>query len=242
MTARSATNRRAWGSLSRDEILRVARQVIDEDGLQDLSLNRLGKRLRAGSTSIYWYFQSKEELVAAVMEDVTREMYLLIPPVGDGPWDEEFVANHLAGRRLLQQARLYREVFAYQAQTPLLQEDLAPFILDGLEALLGLLIRDGLTPDEAVQTYNAFQNYTRAFVLIEEGVQRGQMDPSAVQLLALAIGMAPDQVSQGLLNDDCYRRGLDVLVAGVRQRYLVTPKRKAAGARTRQARKQDHGL
>jgi AcrR family transcriptional regulator len=250
-SSRSGARRRAWGSLSRDEILRVARQLIERDGLQELSLTRLGKELRAGATSIYWYFPSKEELVSAVVEDVTREMHLLIPPIGNGPWDEEFIEHHLAGRRLLQRSRLYRDVFAYQTHRAFEQAQMTPFILDRVEALLAVLIRAGLTPNEAVEAYNAFQDYTRAFVLIEEGRQPEEMDPHAIQLLHLAVvRVVPElsgdgganQLAQALeLNDACYRLGLDLLVEGVRQRYLAPGRPRTNAKKRRSTRAGAHG-
>ena len=223
----TAAKRRQWGSLSRDEIVRVARRLIERDGLGDLSLTRLGKQLGAGPTSVYWYFESKEALLAAVVDDVTREMYLRLPAVGHGSWDDEIIEHHLAFRRLLQRTPIYREIFCYCAESLILESRMAPFILDRLEEGLSLFLRAGLTPDQAVLAHNAFSSYTRAFVLIEEAGRHGERDPAAVQLLMLALtrllDLSPLESPEALggalvLDDDLYRRGLQLLVDGVRLR------------------------
>jgi AcrR family transcriptional regulator len=222
-------SRRQWGSLSRDEIVRVARRLIERDGLHELSLTGLGKQLGAGPTSVYWYFESKEELLAAVVDDVTREMYLRLPPAGDGPWEAEIIEQHLAFRRLLQRTPIYRDVFCYCAESLLLESRMAPYILDRLEEGLALFLRAGLAPEQAIRAHNAFSTYTRAFVLIEEAGRQGEHDASAVQLLTLALARlfdlspldSPDAVAGILvLDDDRYRRGLQLLVEGVRRQYL----------------------
>ena len=66
MTKRTATRtRRARGSLSQDEILEAAAQLIDRGGLVQLSMGALARHMDSGVTSIYWYFRSKDELLQA---------------------------------------------------------------------------------------------------------------------------------------------------------------------------------
>jgi AcrR family transcriptional regulator len=230
----------------------VARRVVERDGLAELSLTRLGKQLGAGPTSIYWYFESMDGLLAALVDDVTQEMYLRLPPIGDGPWDEEIIEHHVVFRRLLQRTPIYREVFSYRSQTLFRQSHMAPFILDRLEEGLALLLRAGLTPEQAVRAHSTFSVYTRAFVLIEEGTREEEMDPDAVQLMAFAIAKAapelsglavPDEIAATLkLDEDRYRLGLQLIVDGIRRRYL-SPKPAAAakGTRRRATRKATHG-
>ena len=221
--------RRARGSLSQEEILAAARQLVERDGLQPLSFPRLAKELGAAPTSLYWYFRSKDELLAALVDEVTREMYLRLPPMGGGPWDEEIVEYHATFRSLLQSSPVYREVFAYRAQTLFLRSRMAPFIMRSLEDDLGVFVRAGLTPDEAAKAFNVFSVYTRAFALVEQGIDEDQIDPDALALVHFALAkLAADLPAVGslenldrmfLLDDDLYRSGLRRLVAGFRAVY-----------------------
>lgn len=237
-----ARQRRARGSLSREEILDAARKFVEHHGLQPLSFPRLAKELGAGTTSLYWYFHSKEELLAALVDEVTREMFLRLTPVGDGPWDEEIVEQHVAFRALLRSSPVYREVFAYSAQTLFLRSRMAPVILRNTENHLALFARAGLSPDEAARAFNAFSVYTRAFVLVEHGIDEEQIDADALQLINFALAkVAVDLPALGSLEsfdsmfglgDELYRRGLRLLVAGLREMY---PALRRSRARVKEA-------
>ena len=60
-----ARPRRARGSLSREEILAAAYELVEHDGLDALSMPALGRAVGAGVTSIYWYFRNKDDLLVA---------------------------------------------------------------------------------------------------------------------------------------------------------------------------------
>ncbi|MEU8365303.1 TetR/AcrR family transcriptional regulator [Nonomuraea sp. NPDC048882] len=48
---------------SREEIVRAALDLLDEEGIDGLSMRKLGAKLSAGATSLYWYVANKDELL-----------------------------------------------------------------------------------------------------------------------------------------------------------------------------------
>jgi AcrR family transcriptional regulator len=90
--------RRARGSMSAAEILDTAKRLIERDGIRRLSMPLLAKELGSGVTSIYWYFRSKDDLLEALTAEVLRDMHRQLPPVGDGPWEDELLAYFVAFR------------------------------------------------------------------------------------------------------------------------------------------------
>ncbi|MEV4300538.1 TetR/AcrR family transcriptional regulator C-terminal domain-containing protein [Microbispora rosea] len=56
--------------LSRDQIVRAAVELLDAEGLDALSMRKLGARLGAGATSLYWHVANKDELIELVMDEV----------------------------------------------------------------------------------------------------------------------------------------------------------------------------
>jgi AcrR family transcriptional regulator len=241
-TSRSSVRRRrARGSLSRAEILHAARTLIERDGLQQLSYPRLGKQLNAGPTSLYWYFPSKDDLLAALVDEVTKEMYLRLAPVGEGPWDEEIVGYHIAFRKLLGSTPVYRDVFAYRAQALFLQSRNAIHLLRSMEGDLAMFVRAGLSPDEAAHAFNAFSVFTRAFVLIEHGIDSQTLDQDELRMINIALTVAAADsctlssvagVEQVLSFDDqLYRSGLRLLVAGLCERYPALRRTARGGGR-----------
>ncbi|MGI5152789.1 TetR/AcrR family transcriptional regulator [Plantactinospora sp. CA-294935] len=71
-------------SLSREQIVRAAIELLDAEGLAGLSMRRLGTRLGSGTTSVYWYVTNKDELLELAVDEVMGEVY--VPEVGDTSW------------------------------------------------------------------------------------------------------------------------------------------------------------
>ncbi|MFF5206551.1 TetR/AcrR family transcriptional regulator [Streptosporangium sp. NPDC000396] len=57
-------------TLSRDQIVRAAMELLDAEGLDALSMRRLGAKLGSGATSIYWHVANKDDLLDLVMDEV----------------------------------------------------------------------------------------------------------------------------------------------------------------------------
>ncbi|ACZ84933.1 putative transcriptional regulator, TetR family [Streptosporangium roseum DSM 43021] len=68
-------------ALSRDQIVRAAMELLDTEGLDALSMRRLGARLGSGATSIYWHVANKDELLELVMDEVFGKVALPDPSV-----------------------------------------------------------------------------------------------------------------------------------------------------------------
>jgi AcrR family transcriptional regulator len=64
---------------SREEIVRAAIELLDEEGLDGLSMRKLGAKLSAGATSLYWYVANKDELLELVYDEVWGEMTMPDP-------------------------------------------------------------------------------------------------------------------------------------------------------------------
>jgi AcrR family transcriptional regulator len=61
-------------ALSRRQIVDAALLIADEEGLDAVSMRRLGRELRSGAMSIYHYFQSRDELLDLMGDTVAAEM------------------------------------------------------------------------------------------------------------------------------------------------------------------------
>jgi AcrR family transcriptional regulator len=57
-----------------NEILRVAADVVAERGYQNASLDEVAERLDLAKASLYYYFDSKQELVAACLDTAAAEV------------------------------------------------------------------------------------------------------------------------------------------------------------------------
>ncbi|MCK2219490.1 TetR/AcrR family transcriptional regulator [Actinomadura sp. ATCC 31491] len=77
---------------SREEIVRAAVELLDAEGLDGLSMRKLGAKLMSGATSLYWYVATKDELLELAYDEVWGE--IKVPDPDEAHWRE--VASVLA--------------------------------------------------------------------------------------------------------------------------------------------------
>jgi AcrR family transcriptional regulator len=63
-------------TLTRDQIVAAAIDLLDTEGLDGLNMRALGKRLGAAATAVYWHLGSKDDLVALAGDRVWDEIAL----------------------------------------------------------------------------------------------------------------------------------------------------------------------
>ncbi|QLY31311.1 TetR/AcrR family transcriptional regulator [Nocardia huaxiensis] len=71
---RPQRQRRETPALSRKQIVDEAIALLDSEGVDNLSMRRLGTRLNAGATSLYTHVANKEELLQLVVDQVFGEV------------------------------------------------------------------------------------------------------------------------------------------------------------------------
>jgi AcrR family transcriptional regulator len=102
--ARSLTRRERLGVESRRRIVEAAAALMAERGFAGTSIAAVSQRSGLPSGSIYWHFESKEALLAAVMEEGARRWFDALPQIDDLPPDpvERFAALFDAGAASLE--------------------------------------------------------------------------------------------------------------------------------------------
>ncbi|MFD3416880.1 TetR/AcrR family transcriptional regulator [Streptomyces decoyicus] len=81
---RPQRRKREQPALSRDQIVAEAVRLLDEEGIDALSLRRLGTRLNAGATSFYSHVTNKDELIELVVDEVYGEIE--VPDADAADW------------------------------------------------------------------------------------------------------------------------------------------------------------
>lgn len=72
--------------LGREQIVAAALELLDADGLEALSMRKLGAKLNAGATSLYWHVANKDELLELVLDEFWG--YVDVPEPERAPWRE----------------------------------------------------------------------------------------------------------------------------------------------------------
>lgn len=96
-----ATTERGGGSptpLSKERVLRQALALADQEGIDALSMRKLGRKLDAGAMSLYHHVGNKEELLDGMVDLVFAEIHL---PESPGDWRAAMRAMAMSAREAL---------------------------------------------------------------------------------------------------------------------------------------------
>ncbi|MFB9839259.1 TetR/AcrR family transcriptional regulator [Actinoallomurus acaciae] len=144
-----APRRRAWGSLSRAQIVETALAIARAEGLDALTIRRLAADLGASRMALYRHVADKDALVGLVMNAIAE--HDLVPPgIDEGPWPHRL--------RLLA-AGMRRELAAYPGMVEVLmtqEHSHGPGALRLVETILTILADAGLDERQAARHYMIF--------------------------------------------------------------------------------------
>jgi AcrR family transcriptional regulator len=157
-------------ALSRDQIVDAAVKVMDEEGIDALSMRRLGQELNAGATSLYWHIKNKDELLDLVLDRVIGEV---IPDMTrDAAWRETAESAARALRRVLIR---HRGVAPIMGERP----TFGPNALRALEILLTPFVKAGFEPEAALLATTTIINWASGFAVFEVRDPLGPMASEA---------------------------------------------------------------
>jgi len=77
--------------LDRDRVVDKALELVDAEGLEALSMRRLGRELGVEGPALYTYVKDKDDLLDAIGDRVLDVLELDLP--GRGPWQERIRAS-----------------------------------------------------------------------------------------------------------------------------------------------------
>jgi AcrR family transcriptional regulator len=166
--------------LDEHRIVDAAVRLIDEHGLRELTMRRLGADLGVEGMALYRYVPGREALLDAVVESVVDELYA-DPDIGlDGHAGWVDYLQRL-GHGLRRLALAHPEVFPLVATRP----PAAPWVrpplrsLRGIESLLRVLVDAGFSDADAAAVYRAFSSFLLGHLLLEVssmGVETGPVE------------------------------------------------------------------
>jgi AcrR family transcriptional regulator len=155
--------------LSRRQIVDAAVRVLDAEGVEALTVRRLGQELNTGSATLYWHVSGKDELAELVYDQVMGAIEL--PGPDPGRWREQMRDLGMQSYRvLLQHNDLVR--------LSLGRIPVGPNMLRVMEWSLGLLRSAGMPEQVAAYAGDILGRYIDASVL--EVTSKGGPSPDVV--------------------------------------------------------------
>lgn len=194
-----------------DEFIDTAIRIVDEEGLEALTLRRLGAEVGASFTAMYTYFPSRDHLIAALVDRMSGEIIAEIEWRGDSVRDQLIAVAVSSRRALSRHPRLTAAFVASTTPTP-----------GGSSATLSvvaLLEQAGLTGADLVRAYRIIESYVFGASIFDFGAAPDHLsirrqryrDTGHPEFRAVATS---DKV-MGTHNDEAFLHGLELLLTAL---------------------------
>ncbi|MDQ4126604.1 MAG: TetR/AcrR family transcriptional regulator C-terminal domain-containing protein [Actinomycetota bacterium] len=200
-------------SLDRRRILETAVRFVDREGLEALSMRKLGAELQVEAMSLYNHVPNKNALLDGMVEVLLGE--LRIPPEDEG-WEERVRGAYRAFRGLAQR---HPNVFPLLVTRP-------PDTMDGawlVEEFLKTLGKAGFDPKTSLHAFRALSSYATGYAMAE--IRGFAMEPSGSRPGAGALSTeefpqisALNQELEEVDRDAEFEFGLDLILHGLKER------------------------
>jgi TetR/AcrR family transcriptional regulator, tetracycline repressor protein len=216
MARRAGRPRVGEERLTRERILEAALSLVDEAGIEALSMRRLAKKLGVDPMAIYHHLPNKRALVSALIEEVFSEMRVMdLKETED--WRERV---RVWARAFRDVARAHPKLVPQLASYP---EAATEATLESTEELYAAFEAAGMSPKQRVGAVGVVVDYLNGFALAEASGAVGEPDEQREMLAMLDARSrrelpAMRRTLVALADEDLatdFEFGLDVVLAGL---------------------------
>ena len=169
MVRRAGRPRAGDEPLTRERILEAALSLVDEEGIEALSMRRLAKGLGVDPMAIYHHLSNKRALLSALIKEIFSGMRVM-DLKGTGDWRGRVRAWALAFRDV---ARAHPKLVPQLASHP---EAAAEATLESTEELYAAFEAAGMKPYQVVGAVGVVIDYLNGFALAEASGALGDPD------------------------------------------------------------------
>jgi TetR/AcrR family tetracycline transcriptional repressor len=187
--------------MNREAVVAEALGLLDEVGLDAVSTRRLARRLNVEQPSLYWYFRTKKDLLAAMAEAAMAPHATAPLPRPGEDWRAWFAENTRSFRRTLLMRRDGARLHAGSTPTG---------DLDRIRRKMDFLVASGVPEREAQMAMLAASRFTVGCVLEEQADTHpadGEGEP--------AVDLPP------IDHEAAFEAGLDLILSGLAGRVGV---------------------
>ncbi|WP_030911703.1 TetR/AcrR family transcriptional regulator C-terminal domain-containing protein [Streptosporangium amethystogenes] len=207
-------NKRGAG-LTRQTMIDTALRLLDEVGLDGLTVRRLASELGVQSPALYWHLRNKQELLDGMADAIVLAAGMGPPRDGES-WQDW----------LTRRARAYRgSLLAHRDGARIVSgaAALSPATIRMFDEEMAAMVDRGFTPVLALRTITALTRYVNGCVLQEQTERQEHAGTPADRPAALAglldggtgaTLLAALRESGGSPGEDAFEHGLRALIDG----------------------------
>ncbi|MBC2900917.1 TetR/AcrR family transcriptional regulator C-terminal domain-containing protein [Streptomyces cupreus] len=211
------TERRA--PLDRRRVAATALELLNEVGLDGLTLRAIAKELDVKAPALYWHFKDKQALLDEMATEMFRRMVAGTSLDPADTWQERLLKSNRGLRRALLGYRDGAKVFSGSRFTGIEHAE-------QMEENLRLFTAAGFDLRQAVRATVTTYSYTLGFVTEEQGVQplpderREGYDVNERARLMSDFPLSAAAGAEIFANyDEHFEEGLALVIAGIETRY-----------------------
>lgn len=208
-------------AVTRDDVIQTAIQLLEEVGLDGLTLRRLAAELGISAPTLYWHVRDKRQLLDLMAETMVRAARENMGPFPEGlEWYEKIAEGMRRQYLAILSHRDGARVMAGNRPT----ESSLPTI----EHFLGLWVAAGFPPDEAMLTILSFGDYIAGAALeVQAEIERRRVQSpdqlaeiwTAMEAYPTLMAAAKGQAKYRLKDPHAsFEHGLGLMISGLRQR------------------------
>ncbi|MEU9164536.1 TetR/AcrR family transcriptional regulator C-terminal domain-containing protein [Streptomyces sp. NPDC048424] len=207
--------------LDKKQAVDTALRLLNEVGLDGLTLRAIAKELDVQAPALYWHFKNKQELLDEMATEMYRRMVAGQRIPSGATWQEQLMVFNAGLRAALLGYRDGAKVYSGSRFTGTehavqLEENLRAFVTAGFE------------PTQAVRALTTAYYFTLGFVTEEQGVEPlpgDRRDGFDVDERAARMAEFPLAAAAGaeLFQDFAtgFEEGMRLLIAGIEARYGI---------------------
>lgn len=167
--------------LNREQVLAVAIDLADEEGLDSVSMRRLGERLGVEAMSLYNHVANKDSLLDGMTDIVLGEIEL---PAAGVDWKTSMRQRAFSIREVLSRHPWVAALIGTRTHP-------GPATLRYADWVLGRLRTAGFTPDLAMRAFWVLDSYIYGFVTQQASL--GLQGPDSAEASAYTRGLPAEQ-------------------------------------------------
>lgn len=196
---------------TREEFVDAAIRIVDAEGLDALTLRRLGSDVGVSFTALYTYFSTREDLIAALVDAVSADIIAGVVPTGESA-REQVVAISLATRRALSKHPRLAAVYVSDQSG-------ASGGNDATRSVAGLLEAAGLEGRDVVTAYRVIESYVFGSTIFDLGAAPNHLTIRRRRYVDVGHDAFKSVATSGKTvrqhNDEAFERGLEILLDGL---------------------------
>lgn len=159
--------------LSVQKIIETSISLINENGLEALTMRKLAAKLNVQASAVYWHVKNKEKLLQLLSVHISKKISF---PEEHLEWKAKLTHLAIENRNAMSSIRNGPEIMMQTIPTD-------PYRLSLIDYMIKILVQEGFSHLQSLEIVNVINNYTIMFTMDEMIQLEQQSNPSTQEYI-----------------------------------------------------------